>query len=244
MKSKSLALVPAVPPSRERDSDHAHQRLHRAIVRCELAPGDLVSEADLAARFGLKRAATRSALDRLSVTGLLRPLRRRGYLVKPITLRDVNDLFQLRTIVETAAVRLAVGRVDEARLNKLDGLCSVGYLPGDRQSQAMLLRANTEFHLTIASATGNDRLIALLEQIFSEMERLFHFGLAVRNRTDEMRQEHRVLIEALARGDVEAAERFVRDEQASSKAMVMDALLSSDGLLDISITPPWAARAP
>ena len=83
----------------DRQSDEAFDVIRRAILRCELRPGELVSETDLMARFGLRRAATRSALDRLSVIGLLRSLPRRGYVVKSITLRDVNDLFQLRGII-------------------------------------------------------------------------------------------------------------------------------------------------
>lgn len=210
--------------------------VQRAILRCELRPGELVSEADVMSRFGLRRAATRSALDRLSVVGLLRSLPRRGFVVKPITLRDVNDLFQLRGIIETAAVRLAAGRVDESSLRRLDKICTAGYQLGDRESEAQFLHANSEFHLMIAAASGNDRLVVVTAQVLSEMERLFHFGLALRDRTSEMQQEHQALIEALARGDADAAERMTREELSSSKAMVLDALMSSDSLLDVSIS--------
>ena len=220
----------------DRQSDEALDAVQRAVLRCELRPGELVSEADVMSRFGLRRAATRSALDRLSVVGLLRSLPRRGFVVKPITLRDVNDLFQLRGIIETAAVRLAAGRVDESSLRRLDKVCTAGYQLGDRESEAQFLHANSEFHLMIAAASGNDRLVVVTAQVLSEMERLFHFGLALRNRTTEMQQEHQALIEALARGDADAAERMTREELSSSKAMVLDALMSSDSLLDVSIS--------
>ncbi len=220
----------------DRQSDEALDAVQRAILRCELRPGELVSEADVMSRFGLRRAATRSALDRLSVVGLLRSLPRRGFVVKPITLRDVNDLFQLRGIVEIAAVRLAAGRVDESSLRRLDKICTAGYQLGDRESEAQFLHANSEFHLMIAAASGNDRLVVVTAQVLSEMERLFHFGLALRNRSSEMQQEHQALIEALARGDADAAERMTREELSSSKAMVLDALMSSDSLLDVSIS--------
>ncbi|MCW5772349.1 MAG: GntR family transcriptional regulator [Rhodospirillaceae bacterium] len=222
-------------PRAGRQSDQAFDRIHRAILRCELAPGEIIAEADLAARFGLKRAATRSALDRLSMMALLRPVRRRGYRVKPVTVRDVNDLFQLRGIVECAAVRLAAGRVDEANLRRLDRICTAGYTPGDRDSEALFLHANTEFHLMVAAAAGNERLMTVLAGLLGEMERLFHFGLAVRDRSQEMQQEHQALIEALAAGDADAAERMTREELASSKSMVLDALMSTDALLDVGI---------
>src|SRR5574337_619799 len=157
----SAATPIAVTPPRDlragrvcRQSDEASDAVRQAILRCELAPGALVSEADLAARFGLRHAATRVALERLSVMGLLRPLPRRGYLVKPITLRDVNDLFQLRVIVETAAVRLAAGRVDADGLRRLDRIRTAGYRPGDRASEAEFVHANSEFPVLVAAASG------------------------------------------------------------------------------------------
>jgi DNA-binding GntR family transcriptional regulator len=228
--------LPDSTPAQRRQSDEAYEAISRAIVRCDLAPGTTVSEAELAGRLNLKTAAARAAVDRLSVVGLLRPMHRRGYVVKPITLRDVNDLFQLRTIIEVAVVRLAAGRVDAVSLQRLDLVRNEGYQPGDRDSEAKFIRANTEFHLVVARATGNERLILALAQTLSEMERLFHFGLAMRNRTAEMREEHQALIAALARGDADEAERVTREELESSKAMVISAFMSSDSLLDVSIS--------
>ncbi|MGE0211738.1 MAG: GntR family transcriptional regulator [Parvibaculaceae bacterium] len=218
-----------------RQSDKAFERLHRAIIRCELMPGVVVPEAELARRFGLGRAAARAAADRLSMLNLLKPIRRTGYEIKPISLRDVNDLFQARLILETACVRLAAGKVNAADLRRLDGLCDVRYSTNDADSIERFLQANSEFHLFIASTVGNERLIPILAGIFAEMERLFHFGLKVRNRTDEIRHEHQALIEALVTGNADAAERETRDQIEASRAMVLDALISSSGLLDVRI---------
>jgi DNA-binding GntR family transcriptional regulator len=222
--------------TQRRQSDEAYAAIARAIVRCDLAPGVIVSEAELAARLRLKTAATRAAVDRLSVVGLLRPIHRRGYVVKPITLRDVNELFELRTIIEVGVVRLAAGKVDAAGLQRLEPVRTQEYQPGDRDSEARFLEANTEFHLAVARATGNERLILALAQTLSEMERLFHFGLAMRDRTAEMREEHQALIEALARGDADEAERVTREELGSSKAMVVGGFMSCESLLDVSIS--------
>ena len=243
--SKNISIVATIEPaerSAKRQSDRALETLYRAVVRCELLPGATVSEAELAERFDLRRAAARAAVDRLSVMGLLRPVRRRGYVVKPITLRDLNDLFGLRAIIEVAVNRIAAGRVDEFALRRLDQVSTAGYRPGDRASEARFLQANTEFHLTVAMVTGNDRLVGLLAQILKEMERLFHFGLSLRNRSDDLLQKHQVLIDALTRGDADEVERVTREELTASKNMVLDALMSSDALLDVSISAGSADR--
>jgi len=218
-----------------RQSDIAFDAIHKAIVRCEIMPGSIVTEVDLAGQFGVGRAAARAAVDRLSLIGLLQPVRRQGYRVKPITLRDLNDLFQLREIVEVACVRLAAGRVDSADLHRLDRLCRTDYQPGDKESEAVFLQRNSHFHLSIAAASGNDRLIAVLNQTLVELERMFHFGLSLRDRGSEMHSEHQSLIDALAEGDAATAERVTIDQVRSSRAMVLDALLSSASLLDVKI---------
>lgn len=250
MKEQSSAKIATLRPAEpakaggpteaSRQSDRAWEAIRRAIACCELMPGTTVSEAELEKRFGLKRAATRTALERLAVHGLVRPLHRRGYQIKPITLRDVNDLYQLREIVERAVVRIAAGRVDEASLRRLDKVCSESYTPFDRTSEDRFLRANSEFHMLIAVATGNERLASTVRNILNEMERIFHFGLAARNRTEEMRHEHEALIVALAQGNVADAEKAICDELSSSKAMVLDALMSSASLLDVNITSDYA----
>lgn len=226
---------PCDPGSSRRQSDVAFEAIRKAIVRCEIMPGALVTEIDLANQFNVGRAGTRAAVDRLSLLGLLQPIRRLGYKVKPITLRDLNDLFQLREIVEVACVRSTAGRVDAADLQRLDRLCRADYQPGNRESEAVFLQRNSEFHLSVAAATGNERLVAVLSQLLVEMERMFHFGLSLRDRGSEMHSEHQALIDALAAGDAASAERVTVDQIRASRAMVLDALLSSASLLDVKI---------
>ena len=170
-----IATLRPVEPAKAaevfRQSDYAWEAIRRAIACCELMPGTTVSESELEKRFGLKRAATRTALERLAVHGLVRPLHRRGYQIKPITLRDVNDLYQLREIVERAVVRIAAGRVDEASLRRLDKVCSESYTPFDRDSEERFLRANSEFHMLIAVATGNDQGLVFMTHFFGAVAR-------------------------------------------------------------------------
>lgn len=226
----------SAPAKPMRQSDQAFEVLYRAIVGCEFLPGSIVTEAQFSERHGLTRASTRAAVDRLSILGLLKPVRRQGYLVKPVTLRDVNDLFQLRSILEVQANRLAAGRVDEFSLRRLDRVCAQCYRVGDRDSVSRFLQANSEFHITVAAATGNYRLVATLGQILKEMERFLHIGLSHRDRSAEIHQEHQSLIDALARGDVDRVELLTREELASAKSMILDALMSSADLLDVNVS--------
>jgi DNA-binding GntR family transcriptional regulator len=193
-----------------------------------------VTERQLGARYGIGKAPLREALVRLGHEGLVQSIPRSGYRVTPVTIQDVQDIFALRLLLEPAAARLAAGRIDEALLAQLNEPCLAGYTPGDRASESAFLRANREFHVAIANASGNRRLARVLEQLLEGTERLFHMGLAVRDRTEEMRHEHEVLMNALRAGDGETAARATVDQVNATRKMVMDGILAA----------PWLKATP
>lgn len=140
---------PVAQPQCDRLIDLAYARLRREVIRCEILPGVEVSEAQLAERYGLGKAAARAALMRLVQDGLAAVHPRRGYQIAPVTIRDIWEIFQLRGLLEPMAVRLAVPHVDAARLEKLGAVCARGYEPGNRRSEELFLRANRDFHLKL-----------------------------------------------------------------------------------------------
>jgi len=238
----------AVPRRRKRSAIHriaersladdAYAVLKRRIIVCEMEPGMRVTEAQLVQQISIGKTPVREALARLVQEGLVCNIPRHGYEVAPVTLRDVQHLFGLRLIVEPAAVQLAAGRVDTVQLRRLDELCQAGYTVGDHESITRFLRANHEFHTMLARASGNPRLADVVERLLEESERLFHIGLMLRNRTDEMAHEHGELVDALVAGDGEAARRIAVQQILTSQRMVVDALLSSPAVLSAQVEIP------
>ncbi len=217
-------------------AESAYRTVKRQIIRCELEPGGLITEAQLDARCGVGRAAVRAALKRLYQEGLVQSLPRKGYQVAPVTMKGVRDLFGVRVLLEPAAARMAAGRVDGRQLKRLDQLCRAGYRPDDKESVASFLRANTEFHVTVAMASGNDRLAGIIAGLLDEAERMFHLGLMMRDRNEEMYMEHRDLVDALVSGDGESAARVAADQIRSAQRMVIEALLASPSLQSVNLS--------
>ncbi len=216
--------------------DQAYEDIREDIIACRLAPGAEITEAMLAARLGVGKAPVRTALVRLAQEGLVQAMPRRGYRVAPITLRDVQELFALRLMLEPQAAEAAAGRIDAERLRHFDAVCRAGYRPGDRDSEQAFLQANCDFHMAIVRASGNRRLIALVQNLMDDMERLLHVGLGVRNRSQEIRHEHASLVDALASGDSAAAARLTAAQIEEARRMVVDALMSSPALLEVPVT--------
>lgn len=223
-----MAEPVTLAPSPPNLTDQATAALRRAIVSTRLPPGETISESGAGAVLGLGKAPVRAALARLADEGLVQPLPRRGWVVSPVTVRDIHEVFALRALLEPEAARLAAGRVDAAALERLDAVCRCGYDPADPESALAFLEANTAFHVAIADLAGNRRLARALARLLDEAARLLVLGLSARDRTGEMRAEHGALIAALVAGDGAAAARAVAAEIETSRGMVLAALLRPD----------------
>ncbi len=217
-------------------TEATYQAVKRSIIRCDLLPGAELTELEIAQRCNVGKTPVREALARLVQEGLMKVVPRRGYVVAPINVKDLQDFFALRLLLEPEAARLAAGRVDVEQLRQLDEICRAGYDPGDAESAASFLEMNTRFHETIARASGNHRLADLVAQLLYEMERLFHMGLRMRNRTEEMAHEHRDLVNALAQGNGDLARDICIDQIQSAQAMVMAGVFASPELMTVSLS--------
>src|SRR3954451_8403738 len=207
----------------------AYDALKQDILTCELRPGAQIFEGELAIRYGTSKTPVREALNLLGQQGLVQVLPRRGYLVAPVTLRDVQEVFQLRLLLETGAAELAAEHITEEGLRQLKALVGVRYTYRDRASYARFLRANREFHIAVAEASGNGRLAAFVAKLLEDMERILHLGLDLRDSAEEMAVEHAELVDALLRGDGALARRVVTEQLQTSRKRVLEAVVGSEG---------------
>ncbi len=230
--SHSRSAAPAIPLL----TDRAYERIRQDIITCAVAPGTEISESQLCAQHRLGKAPVRMALIRLAHDGLVRAIPRRGYMVTPVTLQDIHDVFELRLLLEPAAARMAAGNVAIRRLRELDDACRSGYQSNDVKSITGIIDANKAFHVAVAQATGNGRLAAMIAQLHDQMTRLMHLDLGLRNRSLEMQHAHRALVKALARGDGENAERIAREQIETARNLMLSAIMTSHAVMNLAIT--------
>jgi DNA-binding GntR family transcriptional regulator len=180
-------------------AETAYEVLRGAVVRIELDPGEAVSEAQLAERFKLSKAAARAALGRLRTDGLVVAAARRGHTVAPLTLRDVIEIYDLRATLEPAAAARAAGHMPAAQLADLRALTAAD-LDFD---EAEFLRVNRAVHVAVAEAGGNRRLAAIVAKLLddSERARCVALRLGAADHGLRARAEHRDLLDAIERDD-------------------------------------------
>ena len=209
-------------------ANQAYQRLHQEILTCGLAPGQIVSERELARRYEVSKTPMREALAQTCHDGLMRRLPGRGYMVSPITIRDIRELFDLRLILERTAVERAAQDSASDLIASLKDMAEVKYDLDEPESHISFLKTNRAFHLALAEATNNRRLVALLRDLFNEMERLFHLGLRLRDSSEEMRREHQELVAALENGDIEKVVAAINIQIISSRDRILEAIIEGE----------------
>jgi DNA-binding GntR family transcriptional regulator len=232
--SKSRRTLELLPTR----ATEAYEEIKRQIIELDLAPGSVFTEADMAARLGLSKTPAREALARLNGEGLIHVVPRSGYRVAPVTLKMARDLFDLRAVLEAEALARAASKpIDIDVLRELETLRATTYRPADRESVRSFLKANTAFHVGLARAGGNDAIAEVLERVFNQLQRLFHLGVMLSSRADEVVHEHHEMLDAVMRGDPDLAREVARTQVANARRVILNALLSSDVILSANVVP-------
>jgi len=203
----------------------AYTALRKDILTCELDPGSTIAQSQLVKRYDFGLTPVREALKRLEQEGYVQSIPRFGYLITPITLKDVEDLYDLRLILEQSAVRMAIQRASDEQLAQIQQKATFTYKFKNRLSYLQFLEHNISFHVSIALASGNRKLAEMLANVLNEMTRIFNLGLDLRDSAEEMRNEHIVLAAALVQRDIQSAEQIVQDQIVLSRQRVVEMLV-------------------
>lgn len=221
-------------------AETAYQSVKRDIIRCDLEPGRQITEQQLAKRYDVSRAVVRPAIKRLYQQQLIQTISRQRYVVSPVTLKEANDLFELRLLIEPPAARKAAGRLRPSQIERLEQLSRVQYQVGDRESAEAFLEANVELHVLVARASGNDMLTEMVGTLLEREQRLNHLSHMLRDRNNDATNEHRDLLDALAIGDGERAEQVMKEGIQSARRFVLEALMTSPSIQSVNVFSPPA----
>lgn len=206
-------------------ANQAYAALRKDILTCELDPGSTIAQSQLVKRYDFGLTPVREALKRLEQEGYLQSIPRFGYLITPITLKDVEDLYDLRLILEQSAVRMAIQRATDEQLAQIQEKATFTYKFKNRTTYLQFLEHNINFHVSIALASRNRKLAEMLANVLNEMTRIFNLGLDLRDSAEEMRNEHIVLAAALAKREIQQAEQIVQDQIMLSRQRVVEMLV-------------------
>jgi DNA-binding GntR family transcriptional regulator len=201
-------MTPSSPTPNSQDSAsqtaQLFERLRAAVLNFDLMPGERVSERGLEAAFQASRTPARAALMRLETEGLMQR-DGRGWIVAPIDIDEIRALAELREAVETAAVRLAVQRASDADVDGLAELLESGRPAGDDGSEEEVVRAGGDFHVELASLSGNAPMTDAVRGAMTRLARTRWLEVRTPESREHAWNEHRAVVAALRARDGERA---------------------------------------
>ena len=148
----------------------------RARLQRSLGPGTALSQAGVAEEYGVSRIPVRDALQRLATEGLVE-LRGSTAVVTPLSIEDLQELYEMREAVEPVATRLAVPRVGRAGIARMTRL--LGVMDDPVVAARHWVETNAAFHAEVYTLAGRPRMIALVEQLRRLTDRYVYFHLDV-----------------------------------------------------------------
>ncbi len=183
------------------------RELERLILNGELPPGERINEIRLAARFGTSRGPIREATRSLEAKGLVEVVRNRGVFIRRLPISEALEIYQIRAALFGLAGRLLASRRTDAMLAELDLLLTGMDDAAAAQDFDAYYPLNLRFHDFLVASTGNATLAAECRRFVQKMH-LFRArslvqggGMSVSNR------EHREIVEAIAAGSADKAQR-------------------------------------
>jgi DNA-binding GntR family transcriptional regulator len=169
-------------PNTVSKKDKAYQAIKQAIITRQLEPGEIYSITELSETFEVGKTPAREALVILASEGLIDPIPRSGYQVRSLSIHDLLEIFHLRYVLEVEAVGLAAEKITDGHIllleenNRQEQETALNPSPDpSAQSYRKAYDLNLEFHLTIARASGNNRLAELVEKLLNELERVLAY---------------------------------------------------------------------
>jgi DNA-binding GntR family transcriptional regulator len=204
-------------------SDRILNLIEKAILNGSIKPGERLIETELAKSLGTSKSPVREALKRLEGGGIVQLVPRKGYFVRTIDRKSIEDFFDAMFILEPAAVLLSLKKKDEAICSEIDEILSKMERCLRKKEYESYRILNNQFHLFFYGLTENEWIIKISQMLRKQAYMLRSLSLT-KDRFSSSIKEHQAIADAYKAGDGKRLEKAVQHHLA----MFKDNILQSD----------------
>ena len=190
------------------------------ICNGSFAPGSKISDRKIAKILGVSHIPVREAFGTLEDNGWIRRIPQKGAYIREFTLKEIEEAFILREVVEATAVRILSGALTVEQLSQLDATVAVIEAASDQGDRTGYLQADERFHTQLIECTGSDRLSQLSENVMRQHRRsaavlqaiAISWNLHLHGAGYEHSRiaGHRRILDAIREGEGDLAEHLIR----------------------------------
>jgi GntR family transcriptional regulator, rspAB operon transcriptional repressor len=192
-------------------TDSVYDRLKEDILRTRRKPSEIMIEAELAELYGVSKTPVREALRLLAQGGWVIVMPRKGYLVRPLRLNDIREIFAIRDMLEPEFAAEAARVVNATQCAELERL--IREQTDTKADLDLALECAQNFHLALANIVGNGRIEPILSGLLDEVRRLHYMMPNVESHITSSAEieAHRNLLVALRNNDADRARQLMMD---------------------------------
>jgi DNA-binding GntR family transcriptional regulator len=209
---------------REDSSQIAYHGIRHMLYNKELVPGQRIAYRDLAEKLELSPTPIIQALKWLELQGYVQHEANRGYSMAPFSLQEIEELYEIRELIEPSLVPAAIDKIDKKGLKDLKAALEAHYSAEREFYLNERLFKNREFHMTLASLSGKDTQIRILQNVFDMLFLKYggnYFPIASLSSTDQAHQE---IYDAFALRNLERAQSVLKNHLTNVKIQVMSSI--------------------
>ncbi|WEZ85272.1 GntR family transcriptional regulator (plasmid) [Rhizobium sp. 32-5/1] len=199
----------------------AYLHLQQALRIGRYKPGDRLIPEEIASEIGMSRMPVREAFRRLAADGLVTLRPNRGCVVAGLTLDEIHEIFEIRSVLEGLAVRLATPKMTTEIFEELERLLDRMERAGKSGSNDWVLR-HQEFHAIIFNLSERPKLIRQITALHVAIEPYMRIWFDYVNKPLSAREEHQTLIDALRSGDPSHAETVMQEHIIATPNLLAD----------------------
>lgn len=208
-------------------STKVYRQVKQAILTCVLRPGQMINESELIQQYGVSKTPIREALKLLTQERLIQSIPGMCYVVTPITVKDVGEIWDMRAILEEATATRAASQATEAQLAELEAKVGDAFPVQTIEDLMRWYDQNTEFHLTMARIAKNNRLVAALRSVMEEANRFLLLDPEMPSDTSAWINQHRRIIAALRERDGAHAAAVTLEDMNTSRPRIQQLIYAT-----------------
>ena len=201
--------------------DLVFNTLRQAILTGELKPGERLMEIHLADKLGVSRTPIREAIRKLELEGLVTMIPRRGAEVAQITEKSMSDVLEVRRTLDALCAELACDRISEEGLAALKDACGQFEQGVAGRDAQRIAQADVALHDIILQATGNQRLIQMVNNLAEQMYRYRFEYIKDSSQHERLVEEHKIIYQSILNKDKETAAAAARTHIDNQKKAII-----------------------
>ena len=185
-----------------------YELLKEGICAGEYQPGQWLQEGELAEQFSVSRSPVREALRRLAADGLVVEVPNKGVFVREFTPKDIEEIFDLRVMMESYAIDKITEHLTEEMASQLYGCLEELKSAWNLRNLPAYIEADTQLHDLIIAFSGNSFLVIAYERVHIMIQQFRSFSLLGQKRFDESMEEHQSIVDNIVQRRPEEAKRI------------------------------------